>query len=185
MSPQRDLHYHFPPQGVPGALFPYLASFSQQHFSLLGIVFVCLFPWCLSHPPGAPSRQGPCCLVPTVSPGRWQSMKVFAEWTVPFPVSPILSVLSPLSCLVCVPLFLSVLIHIFLILSSVSHLHVSLWVCLSHMHPLHPQPGPGTGITLLSFGYTKRYMESARLGTPASLSHSPCPAPVLFWPRVL
>lgn len=43
-----------------------------------------------------------------------QGVKVFARWTAPFPVSPILSVLSSLSRLVCVPLFFSSLIHIFL-----------------------------------------------------------------------
>lgn len=65
-------------------------------------------------------------------------MKVFAGWTAPFPVSPILSVLSSLNRLVCVPLLFSPLIHIFSDSLSVSHLHVSLWVCLSVSHVPSP-----------------------------------------------
>lgn len=61
-------------------------------------------------PPGSSRRQGPCCLVPQCPQAGGKEH----EWTVPFPASPILSVLSPLGCLVCVPLFSSVLIHTFL-----------------------------------------------------------------------
>ena len=77
---------------------------------------ICLLIYLVSvSPPGSSRQTGTLLSCPPQCPRQVaRSMKVFAEWTVPFPVSPILSVLSPLGCLVCVPLFFSVLIHTFL-----------------------------------------------------------------------
>lgn len=186
MSPQRDLHYHFPPQGVPRALFPYLASFSQQHFSLSGIVSVCLFTWCLSHPLGAPGRQGPCCLVPHSVPRQVaQSMKVFSEWTVPFPVCPICLSSHPsavLSVSLCFSLFSFTFFSDSLQCVSSPCFSLGLSVCLtctlstpslalaleSHFCPLATQKGT----------WNQPGWESQPV-SPTT------PAPVLFWPRVL
>lgn len=183
MSPQRDLHCHFPPQGVPGALFPYLDSFSQQHFSLSGIVFVCLFTWCLSHPPGAPADRDLAVLSPSVPRQVARSMNGQC------PSLPLPSCLSShpsavLSVSLCFPLFSFTLFSDSLQCVSSPCFSLGLSVCLtctlstpslalapeSHFCPLATQTG-----TWNQPGW----------GPQPVCPTTPRPAPVLFWPRVL
>lgn len=112
MSPQRDLQYHFPPQGClgPCSLTLLHCLNSTSHYQEL-YLFAYLFGVCLTLKTGSSLQTGPLLSCPQAGGAGHE---VCAGWTVPFPVSPILSVLSSLSCLVCVPLLFSPLIHIFL-----------------------------------------------------------------------
>lgn len=175
MSPQRPA-VSLLTSGVPRALFP-LPCFIVSTALRTIRNYICLLIYLVSVSPlrlGAPCRRGPCCLVPKqVAQGMWCVL----DGQCPSLSLPSCPLIPQLYCL-CPSAFLSSHSHFSLILSSMSHLHVSLWVCLSvsHAPSLSPAWPWHWKHTFVLWPHKKVYGIS-QAGDATSLSHYPLPSP--------
>lgn len=169
-------------RGSPGPCFLTLLNFldSTSHYLELYL----LVDVCLTLKTGSSLQTGTLLSCPHRVPSTCHRARRFAEWMASLPVSPILPVLSSLSLPVGLCLspsvFLSPHSHFSLILSSVSHFHVSLWVCLSLSHP--PSPSPAWPWHLEQFCplATRKGTRNEPGWGPQQVSPTtPCPAPAL------